>query len=318
MACNKQQSVPVAARSNAFASVTDSRPTPRAMRPPMMALAIAAGLITSCGAGCPGMLDSYVIPARDRALPAHPTLENVMRVVNENSARVHSFYASDATLRVSGSPALRATIAVERPRSFRLQANLFHAAAADLGSNDELFWFWFPQQQPEVFFCRHNEYFASRARNLIPVEPAWLIEALGLPSFPGDVPHEGPLAVGQGRLQVTSRIPTPDGTLVKQTLVDESRGWVLAQHLYDSGGDRLATVLATRHTRDAASGAVLPGRVEIEWPRTRTNMAIDLRKVQVNPPPGGIERWQLPSIPGQPLVDLGAGDSLAGELPGPQ
>ena len=77
-----------------------------------------------------------------RALPASPSLSQMVDVVNENSAKVQSLSAPRATMTMPGLPSLNANIAFVRPRSFRLVAQKFLGPEFDLGSNDELLWFW--------------------------------------------------------------------------------------------------------------------------------------------------------------------------------
>ena len=91
-----------------------------------------------------------------RVLPASPTLEQVMTVVNRNSQLVHSFTADQAEIAVDGAPKLRANMAMTRPNNFRLQAGtLITGPELDLGSNDELFWFWVRRDDSNaVYYCR--------------------------------------------------------------------------------------------------------------------------------------------------------------------
>ena len=95
----------------------------------------------------------------------------------------------------------RANIALERPRRFRLRADtMITGPEVDLGSNDELFWFWVRRSpEPAVYFCRHDQFSSSVARQVLPVEPEWLIDALGVATLDPAGDHSGPVAVGQGR-----------------------------------------------------------------------------------------------------------------------
>ena len=63
----------------------------------------------------------------------------------------------------------------------------------DLGSNDQLFWFWIKRNQPPaVYVCRHDQFPTSRARQMIPIDPNWLVEALGTLVLDSQLPHQGP------------------------------------------------------------------------------------------------------------------------------
>ena len=43
-----------------------------------------------------------------------------------------------------------AVLAVERPRNFKLELSHSMSTIADIGSNDERFWFWFQNKQGQV------------------------------------------------------------------------------------------------------------------------------------------------------------------------
>ncbi len=83
-------------------------------------------------------------------LPSSPTLAQVISVVNGNSSQIQSFSTSQATISGTGFPGMRASIAFQRPMRLRLRADLplGTGQAVDLGSNDELFWFWVRSNQP--------------------------------------------------------------------------------------------------------------------------------------------------------------------------
>src|SRR5207244_1355052 len=62
-------------------------------------------------------------------------------------------------------------------------------------------------QPPSLFFCRHDQFAASAARQIVPVEPEWLIPAMGVVSFEPTEQHQGPFAVHGGRLEIRSTPP---------------------------------------------------------------------------------------------------------------
>ena len=205
--------------------------------------------ILASGTSCPRVLQQYTQPL-PRALPPSASLTQVIDVVNDNSARVQALSATRATITTPGLPSLNANIAFQRPRSFRLVAQKFMSPEVDLGSNDELLWFWLKRAQPPaLLYCRHNEFAVSSARQVMPVEPEWLIEALGIVTFDPASQIEGPFPTGVGRLELKSKMPPGGLAASRITIIDESRGTVLEEHVYDSRGTRLAT----RHVEQARS-----------------------------------------------------------------
>ena len=82
-------------------------------------LLVIVGLFALSGANCPNMVRPAA-PPLPRVLPPSPTLDQLIQVVNRNNSQIQSFYTDHATLSGPGFPAIRARIAFQRPRCFRL------------------------------------------------------------------------------------------------------------------------------------------------------------------------------------------------------
>jgi len=271
----------------------------------VLALLVPVGLFCLSGAQCPCMFWRPA-PAMPHVLPPSPTLEQVTQVVNGNSSQVQSLLATGATLSGSGFPTLRTNLAFQRPKRFRLQAEWMTSPELDVGSNDELFWFWVKRNEPPaVYYCRREQFAMSPARQMIPIEPDWLIEALGVVEFDPALPHEGPIVLPDGRLEVRTIRNTPAGPVTKSTIVHAQSGWVLEQRFYDTVGRLVARAVASRHQRDPLTGVTLPGVVDISCPLAQFSVRIDLGKVEVNRLSGDPgELWTMPTYQGAPLVDV--------------
>ncbi|HWB00878.1 MAG TPA: hypothetical protein VG713_20440 [Pirellulales bacterium] len=280
---------------------------------PMIVVVVV--LVASAGAGCPQVLNRYSVRG-PRMLPETASLDDVVRVVNQNGAAMQSLVSTDASISATGTPALRASIALDRPRRLRVRAETtLTGQELDLGSNDELFWVWAKRMDPPaVMFCRHDQYQASAARQFLPIEPEWLVEALAATPFDPADRHSGPLPVRGGKLEIRSTRATADGSQTKITIVDAQSGWVLEQHLYDSRGARLASAMMSQHWRDPASGVTLPKRVEFQLPAAKTSFTLTLGNVQINQLDPATPLFAMPSYPGTRLVDL-ADPSLQFERP---
>ena len=272
---------------------------------PLLAL---VALVALSGANCPQMVRQYAQPL-PRALPQAPSLQQVIDVVNDNSGRVQSLYCTRGTVSTPGFPSLRLSLAFQRVKNFRLRAETgITGAEVDLGSNENEFWFWMRRAQPAVvYYCRHDRYATSAARQVIPVEPEWIVAALGVVTFDPAWQHQGPFPVGSGRVEIRSTQPasmSPD-PVTRITVVDESRGIVLEQHLYNQSGQRLATAVLSKHQRDNASGVTLPRHIEITWPPTQFELHLDLTDLQINRLDASPQQlFTRPEYPGYKDVDL--------------
>ncbi len=263
-------------------------------------------LVAAGGAGCPRTMQRYAdIP---RLLPPQPSLEQVIETVNWNSSQIQSFSTDRATITIAGSPTLRANVAMQRPGRFRLQADTALTAGPefDLGSNDELFWFWYRgDPQKAVYYCRHDRFSESPARTAIPIAPGELIDALGLAQFDPALAHQGPNVRRDGKLEIRTIRETEAGPVTKLTVVDPG-GWIAEQHFYDAGGRLALSAIARDHRRDPLSNRIMPRVVEVNCPRSRFQMRINLGNVAINTlsasRPG---LWTMPQHEGARLVDLG-------------
>lgn len=252
------------------------------------------------------MVRPYTTPL-PRALPHCPTIEQVIQVVNRNNSQIHSFSTTDAKLSGPGSPTLRASIAFQRPNRLRLRAETgLTGPEIDLGSNDELFWFWVRRNQPPgVYFCRHDRLATSHMQQIAVIKPDWLIDALGTAQFDPTLPHQGPFPLSGGRLEVRTIIETPEGPATKVTVVDADGGLVLEQRVFDSQGRLLAGSVAGGHRMDPLTGLIMPTVVEINCPPAQLSMRIELGNVRINRLPGDpAELWTMPSYQGSPPVDM--------------
>jgi len=272
----------------------------------ILLLLSTAGLLALSGANCPNTVRQYAT-ALPRALPPSPSLQQVIEVVNRNSSQIRSFTTTEAKLSGPGFPALRASIAFQRSKRLRLRAETaLTGPEIDLGSNDELFWFWVRRNQPPgVYFCRHERFDAGSARQVIPIEPQWLIEAMGIAEFDPALPHQGPFPLPNGRLEVRTIRETAAGTTTKVTIVDGVSGLVLQQRIFDAQGRLLAASTAVGHRQDPLSGLILPAVVDIYCTAARLSMRVELGHAQINRLPGDQSQlWAMPNYPSAPPIDL--------------
>ncbi|NUQ60942.1 MAG: hypothetical protein HUU20_00530 [Pirellulales bacterium] len=269
-------------------------------------LLVLAGLLGPSGAGCRSTSPFHASGAAP-ALPPTPTLEQILQTVNANSAQIQSLSTNDATLAGPEFPTLRASLAFERPRRFRLRAETaLTGPELDLGSNDELFWFWVRRSHPPVvYYCRHEQFATSPARSVLPVQPEWLIEALGIGVLDPNLPHQGPIPAADGRFEIRTLRQTAEGQTTKVSLVDGMRGLVVEQHLYDAQGRLLASSIISQHRRDPLTGVYVPQTIDIRSPSAQFSMRLDLGKAVVNRLEGDPALlWAMPTYGGYQAVDL--------------
>ncbi len=89
------------------------------------------------------------------------------------------------------------------------------------------------------------------------------------------------------------------------TVIDDARGWVLEQHLYDSTSQLLASAVATGFQFDPLTGVSLPRFVEIRLPASQLHFTLQTEQHLINQLRGDpTQLWSMPQPPGSPLVNL--------------
>ena len=283
--------------------------------------ALLALVFCTTGASCTRTMRSPFAawqPPAPQVLMTGSSLDQVITAVNANAARIQSIQTNNASITVPGMPGiplLGGKIAAQRPGRFHLVAGTaITGDEVDMGSNDELFWFWVKRNEPPaLFYARHDQFAGSAAQQLMPIEPQWLLDAIGFAEFrPGDV-HNGPVPAGNGKVEITSVMQTRTGQLTKRTVVDATRAWVIEQHVYDAQGTLIASAVAKTPFRYYEQAKVsLPEKVDIRIPASDLSLSIQMGTVEINTLGENPQLWAMPSKPGVPLTDLGAMQANAG------
>ncbi len=261
-------------------------------------------LVCSGGASC----RQWVRPAAPQspiAFSGPPTLDDVIYAVNANSFKVRQLSTESATLSTAGAPALRASLSIERPLRLRLRGRLI-GQELDLGSNDELLWFW-ARSDPEhsLYYAYHEQFVQGATNNILPVGPDWLIEAVGLINLEPSGLHEGPLQRPDGGCEIRSRLDRRGVAFTRVLVIDSKYGWVREQQVLDSAGRLLAVARNSNHRFYPEAGVTLPHRVHIELPPTQLSFQLEVSRYSVNQLSGDPnELFRRPDYDGYRLVNL--------------
>ena len=250
-----------------------------------------------------------------------PTKDEAVAAINANTSRVRTLQTQGATVAVPGLPAISADLALERPLNLRFRAGTnWTGAELDLGSNQELFWFWAARNTPpQVLYARHDRFALSRARDALPVEPVWLIEALGLVEIDPALSSD-PVSTGNGRIEIRSRVSTPQGEATRLVQLDEKHGWLMEHHLLDPQGKIKASARLSGHEYYPLDGVSLARRVDVQIPQAEMRFTLDVNRYAINMPfTEGQALFELPreQLKGNEFVDVADPNFIPVGMPAP-
>lgn len=277
----------------------------------LLLLVVFCGSGATCSRSFRNPFAAQLGPPAPEVLLTGSSLDQVIAAVNQNSSRIVSYQSNDASITIPGIPGiplLRGNIAAQRPGRVRMRASTaITGEEMDLGSNDELFWFWVKRNEPPaLYFSRHDQFVGSAAQQLMPVEPQWLLDALGMMQFSPTDHHEGPVPHSNGTVEIRSVVQSRGGTMTKNTVVDARRAWVLEQHIYAPTGALLASAIARSHRYYPEIGASLPQEIDLRLPAMQMSLTIDVGTVAINQLGASPQLWSLPAMSGVQQIDLGS------------
>lgn len=115
--------------------------------------------------------------------PISPALASVIDYINGENAKVRSVYMRQMPiwLTVNGiSFRARGELAHEKEKFFRLYVTtLVTGKEMDIGSNNDIFWFWSKRMEPAaLYYSKHEN--ISKANLKTPLNPALMIESLNV------------------------------------------------------------------------------------------------------------------------------------------
>jgi hypothetical protein len=225
-------------------------------------------------------------PPANAPLPEAAALVNYL---NQNAAHVQTVRAKvDMDCKADRqSIALGGHLACQKPRDFRLKANVMAQPAVDIGSNNQEFWYWISKAEPpHVYHCSYRDLAKGNVRVPFPFQPDMVVAALGVADYDPNGKYE--VRASAKTWELIQDTTSPTGQPVKKIVVFNrmqaapGQPQVLAHVLRDARGNLICQAHIHRIQVDRTTRAVLPTKVTIEWPAQKVTMKMDLSDVQVN------------------------------------
>lgn len=232
--------------------------------------------------GCVRTVSNVPFAAPPVVLNATPNLQELAAAVNRTDA-VQQLSTNSAKVDVLSMPAvpkLNATVNLQREKRFRMKASvpIIMGAGIDLGSNENEFWFEVPDNMTQtLYYANHDQYSRQLNRAILPVDPSWLIEAIGLARLDPATVLSGPVIRSDGLIEVRTSSPTPSGVYQRVLFIEPSGGYVTNVFLYSPDGRQVAKSIASDHRFNETVNVVLPHRVKVElFPAAGPPLAMQL------------------------------------------
>jgi len=237
---------------------------------------------------------------------------------NRNADRIQSLTAKP-TIGVAGKvmkTRAEGRLDLVRPRKFKLVLKSMGATKADIGSNDEEFWFWVQGDDKSIYWCNYDELDSTPLA--VTYQPDWIIEALGLK--PISAQEAARIKVREGSERGTTALVFPStrngGETYTRMMIVSNRTRRIKEHRIYAGN--LQTLLAQAEVSSfkdfdlgsAEAGAsktcYLPENVKLEWKRDQLVLDVLLQDVMINQfePAKAAAYFVEPIIPGYDRVNL--------------
>jgi hypothetical protein len=220
--------------------------------------------------------------------PAQPTAESLVAYLNDNARRIQSLDCGELHIDVHAQgqefSLVDCWIVCQKPRNFRMMARVAGGQEVDLGSNSGEFWWWIKRGDPYLFHCSYEDLARSRLR--IPIQPEWIMQGFGMAEY-GPAENFTVNATPQ-TVELIEQTKSPHGEPMRKVTVFSRRPArtnapvVTAHILQDGNGKVLCGAYVTAVQQDAATGAVVPTKVRLEWPQENMKLEMTLKKITVN------------------------------------
>ncbi|MGN0931061.1 MAG: hypothetical protein ACI4NP_05075 [Thermoguttaceae bacterium] len=239
----------------------------------------------------------------------NPTTSELLEAINDNSAKIKSIYATNASIGVQNQPGwANCRFLYERPSKFRLVGTSgLLGRVVDCGCDGEKFWYWNSiQDSDNLYSCKIEEYSQTPLAEVIPVDPTWFPEALGIMEIKEEDLADEPKKQSDGSILLTVNCKRAEGVYKKRVYVESGTAAITRQDVQNPQGETFISILVTEPQLIESAGVVMPKKASIRCLRTGDVLLIDLGTPVLNDS-SKIEAtvFQLPTDINAKQVDLG-------------
>lgn len=284
--------------------------------------------------GCAWLRDQFGMRPRPTGEIQQVTPEQLVGYLNQQAGRMQTLTYGDTRLvaRDHGvpMPALRGNLAASQPRNFRLtgQPSGPMGGKLDLGSNEQQFWMYLdaPTMNPLFVFASHKDFEDGRAKlpGNIPFEPDWVMQALGMTTFPPTPQYSVTVQERDRTYTLFWEGVTPNKVPIRKEVVfdtddaQDPRPQVKRHLIRDAKTNSIICSAEIKSAKTFQVGAIdpqsgrapvikYPTNIVLRWEQQKFEMDLTLEAAKVNQQLTEEEIRRLftrPNIPGASPVDL--------------
>jgi hypothetical protein len=217
-----------------------------------------------------------------------PSAELLVAYLNDYARRIQTLECGrldfDAKQGLQ-SVGLTARLAYRRPRDFRLIGEVAGNRAVDIGSNHRECWYMFFKSEPQyLFIFPRQELAEGKLHTPFPFPPDWILDTLGLAEYDAKTCT---VVARKETVELIRPVVSPQGGRLRAVTVfnrvpDPIQ--VAGYRLEDAHARELCSVTVSEVQHDRPSGAVLPRRLQFDWPAEKVRLRLKLDEIKVNAP----------------------------------
>lgn len=226
-------------------------------------------------------------------IPKHdPKIIEIIKTINQNNNKINSAYTSNMPIKVRNSGftiKLTGELAFKKDKQFRLQlAHKLTGKEMDLGSNNNIFWFWSKRiSPPALYFSKHENLSKTNLKSAL--NPLLMIESLNLNEIKINEIKSCKCTDNEIILFENRQSPT-DEILDLRTIIDIKSQNILEKNLSYQSGAKIVTTIYKEN------------RIFFEYHEENAWMEWDLGNLQFNKTiPNSY--WEMPNM--NQNIDIG-------------
>lgn len=180
----------------------------------------------------------------------------------------------------------------ENPNRFRMKVWSALGAEMDIGSNDELFWYWSRRDRhPGLYYAVYEDYQKTRLKT--PFNPVFMRESLGLSQID---PTNAKIGENEKQIMLTwPRMNASNQSVLYSMFLNKSSKRMDGIVISDLSGTTIASCQVEYE-------GLLPKRILYDWQEEQRSLVLEFSRPMINQqiPP---DHWNMPRY--SPKIDMG-------------